>query len=234
MKSKNPLRGGGGFTLIELLVVIAIIAILAAILFPVFAQAREKARQTQCLSNMKQIGLGIFMYAGDYDDTLPTVLTSLPVDTVYPAYFPGETDLWSSAGWQPLVQPYLKNDKITICPTSKGKKPYADVNAWRNDYPYRMRFPISVWATHKSAPTLNTPTYPSELVMMHEITNYHDSDPWDNSNFDGANYTGPGKNKMNVLYHDGHVTYFKKMNGDMNWYFGSGGGWDVENAKEWP
>ena len=60
-----------GFTLIELLVVIAIIAILAAILFPVFAQAREKARQTACLSDQKQIGLGIMMYAQDYDETYP-------------------------------------------------------------------------------------------------------------------------------------------------------------------
>jgi prepilin-type N-terminal cleavage/methylation domain-containing protein len=60
-----------GFTLIELLVVIAIIAILAAILFPVFAQAREKARQTQCLSNGKQIALGLLMYANDFDNRLP-------------------------------------------------------------------------------------------------------------------------------------------------------------------
>ncbi len=60
-----------GFTLIELLVVIAIIAILAAILFPVFAQAREQARKTTCLSNLKQLGLGLFMYAQDYDETFP-------------------------------------------------------------------------------------------------------------------------------------------------------------------
>jgi prepilin-type N-terminal cleavage/methylation domain-containing protein len=60
-----------GFTLIELLVVIAIIAILAAILFPVFARAREKARQTSCLSNVKQLTLGILMYAQDYDERLP-------------------------------------------------------------------------------------------------------------------------------------------------------------------
>jgi prepilin-type N-terminal cleavage/methylation domain-containing protein/prepilin-type processing-associated H-X9-DG protein len=64
-------RASNAFTLIELLVVIAIIAILAAILFPVFAQARESARQTACLSNMKQVGLGLHMYAQDYDETLP-------------------------------------------------------------------------------------------------------------------------------------------------------------------
>lgn len=61
-----------GFTLIELLVVIAIIAILAAILFPVFARAREKARQTSCLSNLKQLALGVLMYTQDYDEILPT------------------------------------------------------------------------------------------------------------------------------------------------------------------
>ena len=61
-----------GFTLIELLVVIAIIAILAAILFPVFAQARDQARQTTCLSNMKQLGTGLMMYGQDYDENLPS------------------------------------------------------------------------------------------------------------------------------------------------------------------
>jgi prepilin-type N-terminal cleavage/methylation domain-containing protein len=69
-----------GFTLIELLVVIAIIAILAAILFPVFAQAREKARQISCLSNLKQIGLGFKMYAQDYDELFPMGNLSREVD----------------------------------------------------------------------------------------------------------------------------------------------------------
>src|SRR6476659_6093790 len=82
-----------GFTLIELLVVIAIIAILAAILFPVFAQARAKARQTSCTSNMKQVGLAILMYATDYDEQLP-----------WGASNGGAT----TTTWYDLVEPYVK------------------------------------------------------------------------------------------------------------------------------
>jgi prepilin-type N-terminal cleavage/methylation domain-containing protein len=74
-----------GFTLIELLVVIAIIAILAAILFPVFAQAREKARQTACLSNLKQIGLGMMMYAQDHDEVLPMAQSYGPYNAALPS-----------------------------------------------------------------------------------------------------------------------------------------------------
>src|SRR5436309_1554118 len=75
-------RSRSGSTRIELLVVIAIIAILAAILFPVFAQAREKARQTTCLSNMKELGLGIMMYAQDYDENYPLNNRSYPMSYV--------------------------------------------------------------------------------------------------------------------------------------------------------
>lgn len=99
-------RSRRAFTLIELLVVIAIIAILAAILFPVFAQAREKARQTSCASNMKQWGTAANMYMQDYDGLY-----------VSPYKYQGggcETLDW----WDDLLQPYAKNRQIAICPSA--------------------------------------------------------------------------------------------------------------------
>ncbi len=97
-----------GFTLIELLVVIAIIAILAAILFPVFARAREKARQTSCLSNLKQVALGHLMYAQDYDETIVPSLLYYNSDDLNPP-----ESMW----WYMKLEPYLKNDQILLCPS---------------------------------------------------------------------------------------------------------------------
>ena len=92
-----------GFTLIELLVVIAIIAILAAILFPVFARAREKARQTSCLSNAKQIMLAVLMYTSDYDEKLPGAWAQN-----------ASSNLWSAA-----IEPYVKNAQLFSCPSGQ-------------------------------------------------------------------------------------------------------------------
>ncbi len=116
----NLRRGRFGFTLIELLVVIAIIAILAAILFPVFAKAREKARQISCLSNMKQMGTATAMYVQDYDEQFyPHRQTGVPNPFV--GQFPQITG--KSAGrmfWISLLNPYIKNYDVFKCPSNPG------------------------------------------------------------------------------------------------------------------
>ena len=109
------------FTLIELLVVIAIIAILAAILFPVFAQAREKARQTTCLSNLKQIGVGMMMYAQDYDDTLVIPDYLIPGTPLVGVSWFNSYTYTSPITFEPqkgLLQPYMKSVAIQDCPTA--------------------------------------------------------------------------------------------------------------------
>lgn len=116
LRTRNLFKG---FTLIELLVVIAIIAILAAILFPVFAQAKEAAKKTSCAMNMRQLGLGIIMYQGDWDDTFS------------PGYYynapngPGVLDNSGINSWSGLIMPYVKSYKVFVCPDDlvKGQAP---------------------------------------------------------------------------------------------------------------
>jgi prepilin-type N-terminal cleavage/methylation domain-containing protein len=104
------------FTLIELLVVIAIIAILAAILFPVFAQAKSAAKKTACLSNIKQLGLGTLMYMGDYDDQFPVRFGSASS---------------GAAPWAFTIQPYVRNRQIAACP---DMQPEVQRNAFMGTY----------------------------------------------------------------------------------------------------
>lgn len=115
-----------GFTLIELLVVIAIIAILAAILFPVFARAREKARAASCLSNAKQLGLAIMQYVQDYDETYPQ------------AFLRNVPSPWHSslAFWPNIVYPYVNNYQVFVCPdgyaSTRDRAYYGHYGANRN------------------------------------------------------------------------------------------------------
>lgn len=104
--SLNTVQRRPGFTLIELLVVIAIIAVLAGILMPVFASAREKGRQTACLSNLKQVGLSVQMYSEDYDETVPLTERGGDIDDAHEYY------------WGDMVQPYAKNWQFLVCPSA--------------------------------------------------------------------------------------------------------------------
>ena len=114
-----------GFTLIELLVVIAIIAILAAILFPVFARARENARRASCQSNLKQLALGIIAYVQDYDEKLPIVLgNNVNNDNGY--------------GWAGSTQSYLKSTQILQCPSEPTPPGTTTSSTTFSDYWYNQ------------------------------------------------------------------------------------------------
>jgi len=138
-----------GFTLIELLVVIAIIAILAAILFPVFARAREKARQTSCLSNVKQIGLGMSMYIQDYDEKLPEHYYTAPSGVRYSII--------------QVVHPYINNMQVWDCPSAARESGHAadGTPAFLGERSYGWNHLIFAWYHTKLASIKS----PAETVM---------------------------------------------------------------------
>ncbi|HAH85958.1 MAG: prepilin-type N-terminal cleavage/methylation domain-containing protein [Armatimonadota bacterium] len=149
-----------GFTLIELLVVIAIIAILAAILFPVFAQAREKGRQAACTSNVKQISQAILMYAQDYDDSY--LITD------------------ESAGfchWYKLLQPYIKSDNVFKCPSFMNQDNSATAHNIATDYI------INAYCCHGTsmAKILN----PADQICIAERAKNHDDEDYHAFTVDG-------------------------------------------------
>ena len=114
------------FTLIELLVVIAIISILAAILFPVFARARENARRTSCLSNMKQIGLGVMQYTQDYDEKYPPAwygasAANVNIDSSKPSgRFRVGSPIGNYVTWMDFIFPYVKSTQLFVCSSSRA------------------------------------------------------------------------------------------------------------------
>jgi prepilin-type N-terminal cleavage/methylation domain-containing protein/prepilin-type processing-associated H-X9-DG protein len=153
-----------GFTLIELLVVIAIIAILAAILFPVFARAREKARQTSCLSNMKQLGLGLMMYCQDYDETYPL------------SYYYFDPAAGGSSGyhhWSGVIGPYVKSWNLYVCPSDRNRG-LAPTNGWDDQAP-RISYIANEGLmgrprAHFRAVPMAAVASPSDLVAIAELT----------------------------------------------------------------
>ena len=218
-----------GFTLIELLVVIAIIAILAAILFPVFAQARGKARQISCLSNLKQIGLGTLMYAQDYDETMPPAVTT---HAESPSHVVDPDSRWTIE----LVYPYIKNLQIYNCPSdpdpskfARAGKPYGAIEPyWSQSYGYNISPSpaapcqggdnIDAGYAKLCGPTgrsLAVQTAPSNLVMWSDsfavFSSYAYPCPrWTGYKYCmGVNVAHQGKlhnNHVNLVWADGHAS----------------------------
>jgi prepilin-type N-terminal cleavage/methylation domain-containing protein/prepilin-type processing-associated H-X9-DG protein len=148
-------RHTGGFTLIELLVVIAIIAILAAILFPVFAQAREKARQASCQSNLKQLGLATMMYTQDYDGTFPIAQYADATGVEYWFAHGASGKFDKTAG---LLYTYMKNHQVQRCPSWTGKARFGDGNGYGYNWQFigsdlGISFDYSTWPNVKNPAT---------------------------------------------------------------------------------
>jgi prepilin-type N-terminal cleavage/methylation domain-containing protein/prepilin-type processing-associated H-X9-DG protein len=191
------MRQRTGFTLIELLVVIAIIAILAAILFPVFARAREKARQTSCLSNVKQISLGIVMYTQDYDNVFP--VSRNPQN-------PSSVDYWYE-----MIMPYVKNEQVFVCPSAADEDPGY---GWNYD---ALGYGSSSSTHAVSRTQIDRPSQTLMLVDAGNYIVYHPhrygnqwyDPPTDNTLF-YFNHLGVRHNEgSNIGYCDGHAKWMK-------------------------
>jgi prepilin-type N-terminal cleavage/methylation domain-containing protein/prepilin-type processing-associated H-X9-DG protein len=146
-------QAGAAFTLIELLVVIAIIAVLAAILFPVFAQAREKARAIACLSNARQLGTAFAMYTQDYDECLAPLATEAPTPAGALVPVTANNRTW----WPDLLQPYVKNRQIFRCPNT---------NSFGIGYSHPLFARWMVGATPPGALALAEIAKPAESVVI--------------------------------------------------------------------
>ena len=193
----------GAFTLIELLVVIAIIAILAAILFPVFAKAREKARSSSCQSNLKQLGTALMMYVQDYDEMYP-----------YSYYYVNGTG--GSGGyfhWSYNAQGYIKSQQVFVCPSDKNKG-LAPTNTFDYQVPALSYVSNEVLMgrprAHFRAVSMAAVDAPAELIALTDMTDYpmavggssgpsgaalkshrpaNACTPWDNDSAASASYT---------------------------------------------
>jgi len=208
-----------GFTLIELLVVIAIIAILAAILFPVFAQAREAARTSSCGSNEKQISLGVLMYIQDYDETFMPASYETPAPlrgTIQQPWAPQEHNRLTD--WASMVQPYIKNVQVFRCPSAPDGADYNAVNAsndstWRTgsvQYAINNRLTGRWGASEWQAANMikqSSMAFPANTIMIAEGTSQGGNDGEETSDTKGWQNWGTGNSQgshANNLNGNGH------------------------------
>jgi prepilin-type N-terminal cleavage/methylation domain-containing protein/prepilin-type processing-associated H-X9-DG protein len=219
-----PYKKARAFTLIELLVVIAIIAILAAILFPVFARARESARKTSCLSNVKQIGLGFMMYSQDYDETLLSCDFGAAQNTMRPwIEWPNTPGNGWMAGFYTPLQPYIKNTQLLQCPSQNPVGRWYDqagISYMYNEFMYNYS---NGWA--KVAAVSSGPEGVAKVAMFVEGEASGIFNDWDNGgptpkdqdgmtrlrylNYTNNNWTQP-HGGPNIGYADGHAKFVQQ------------------------
>ncbi|HVK04841.1 MAG TPA: DUF1559 domain-containing protein [Armatimonadaceae bacterium] len=228
------------FTLIELLVVIAIIAILAAILFPVFAQAREKARSASCLSNMKQIGLAAMMYAGDYDETLPETGWNGPCSNPTPNGSGVHTvsdDYYSGVGSFPIASaPYIKNWDIFKCPSDSEYGGFNKLGSFCFEEQIRIAKLPGYFAGMR-----NTPNAMLESLPLSYAGNYFLSQAYDKGRTN-ATYNGDKMHPLADINFPAQTFYVTDVgtetgaNGNLfaGWYIGPGYGNNAAGTGRWP
>ena len=233
---RSPRRG---FTLIELLVVIAIIAILAAILFPVFARARENARRASCQSNMKQIGLGVMQYTQDYDEMMPTRAWNITPTL--------------EVTWKDAIQPYTKSIQVFACPsnTINTQSTVQSQNKVPASYsPNSTHLQAAMGSAAATANVNSTPAYsiasfqyPATTIAFCETTFLNSDFNVANAYFANSSQTNSGNSGStllfnghlstgNYLYIDGHVKTSKPLS-TVSVAMGGGGGvnqWSRDNT----
>ena len=206
-----------GFTLIELLVVIAIIAILAAILFPVFARAREKARQSSCSSNLKQIATAMLMYAQDYDEQFTRYRQTDGSGSYYlPDRLDGDFNWYDGNGlsytWPTNIYPYVKNAQVFVCPSD-------GTPCWGVSYGiplYGIAHPTGTVTFFNGRVALGDLGRPAESCMVTEKDGGAPQYVMNTNWYACGDYHNEGGN---IAYCDGHVKWQKFYIGDIGYGF---------------